>query len=529
MPPAHHANCAFTDHQTVNLDVAAGLRHEWFDVEPDDLDVGHLVELGNALLAVGKVPDAIASYESVLQHEPAHAGALTALARVYIERGMPAAVLPLCWQLVEAAPGDPNAHYLLGRAKAVLGDAGGAILALRDCLKIDPHNAGALHWLGITLAKIGMTKLAVPFLENAVITRPDDASCHAELGNVLQGLGETARAFACFRKAAALHPLITWPARRHPAEFSVLLVASPGIANIQPEFLFANTGYDSHFFALLPDDEPDEELLRRHGDIVVNLISDADQGHQSLLAASGLLDRLGKRTVNHPRRVLRTDRETVAALLADIPECHVPKTVRIPRAALAAPDVETTLKRRGFAFPLLLRMAGAHGGETFEKIDGPEDITNFLDARDAGSFYVTRYVDYRSADGFFRKYRFVLTDRDIVPYHLAIGEGWKVHHYTTSMHQHAWMQEEEKLFLENPGSVFSPEHFAAMAAIRDAVGLEFFGIDCAHDRAGRLLVFEVNASILVHNDNADFPYKIPFCLQIKRALGAMLTRIARSA
>ena len=143
-----------------------------------------------------------------------------------------------------------------------------------------------------------------------------------------------------------------------------------------------------------------------------------------------------------------------------------------------------------------------------------------------GELYVTEYVDYVSADGFFRKYRFVFTDREILPYHLAIGHGWKVHHYTTAMDRHGWMQDEEKAFLADPGAVFSPAHHDALAAIRATIGLNFFGVDCALDRNGNVMVFEVNASILIHDDNAVFPYKTPYCVQIKEALDRMVTRMA---
>ena len=61
------------------------------------------------------------------------------------------------------------------------------------------------------------------------------------------------------------------------------------------------------------------------------------------------------------------------------------------------------------------------------------------------------------------------------------------------------------------------------------VGLEYFGIDCGLDRAGNLVVFEVNASMLVHARNEDFPYKAPFVLRIKQAFDAMLQKLATSS
>ena len=61
-----------------------------------------------------------------------------------------------------------------------------------------------------------------------------------------------------------------------------------------------------------------------------------------------------------------------------------------------------------------------------------------------------------------------------------------------------------------------------MAALRERFGLDYFGIDCGLDRDGNLIVFEVNASMLVHDDNAEFPYKDAAVRAIKTAFGAML-------
>jgi hypothetical protein len=138
------------------------------------------------------------------------------------------------------------------------------------------------------------------------------------------------------------------------------------------------------------------------------------------------------------------------------------------------------------------------------------------------SFYLTEYIDYRSADGFFRKYRFIFVADEILPYHLAIDDQWKVHHGTTDMAEHPWMQREEEAFINEPAGVFEPRHFAALHAIRQAIGLDYFGIDCALDAEGNVVVFEVNATMLVHWENGSFPYKTPAIERIKKAFDAML-------
>jgi glutathione synthase/RimK-type ligase-like ATP-grasp enzyme len=62
--------------------------------------------------------------------------------------------------------------------------------------------------------------------------------------------------------------------------------------------------------------------------------------------------------------------------------------------------------------------------------------------------------------------------------------------------------------------------------IRERIGLEYFGVDCGLDRSGNLVVFEANASMLVHGQNEGFPYKDPFVLRIKSAFDEMLRKFA---
>ena len=58
----------------------------------------------------------------------------------------------------------------------------------------------------------------------------------------------------------------------------------------------------------------------------------------------------------------------------------------------------------------------------------PRALASFLAERPGEDCYLIEYIDYRSADGHFRKYRFIFVDADILPYHLAIGSDWKLHH-----------------------------------------------------------------------------------------------------
>ena len=73
------------------------------------------------------------------------------------------------------------------------------------------------------------------------------------------------------------------------------------------------------------------------------------------------------------------------------------------------------------------------------------------------------------------------------------------------------MQQEELAFLR------APEGSSAIGIIKRCANdpgshrlLDFFGVDCALDASGDLVVFEANASMLVHDQNANFSYKGPF-------------------
>ena len=88
------------------------------------------------------------------------------------------------------------------------------------------------------------------------------------------------------------------------------------------------------------------------------------------------------------------------------------------------------------------------------------------------------------------------------------------------------MQREEEGFLNDPASVFGPSHDRLLREIRARIGLDYFGIDCGLDASGNLVVFEVNASMLVHDQNVEFPYKTPFVRRIKSAFDNMLRKFA---
>jgi hypothetical protein len=67
----------------------------------------------------------------------------------------------------------------------------------------------------------------------------------------------------------------------------------------------------------------------------------------------------------------------------------------------------------------------------------------------------------------------------------------------------------EAEWMENFDGDYARRHAVAFNALNQNINLEYFGIDCAEMPDGRLLVFEVDVAMIVHDmdDELLFPYK----------------------
>lgn len=391
---------------------------------------------------------------------------------------------------------------------------------LLELLAETPGDAGLVSQLGKVCFELGETLEAIAHFERAIALAPGQAENFYWIGAIRQARGENEAAQAAYVRAAHAHPVLRKAAIASPPSFRVLALFAPFVGNTPVEFLFKNCAYQTSILSLLPGSRPDIAMLAREADIVVNLVSDADQAGELLPLALDVARALGKPVVNDPAKVQRTTRDATALALAGIDGCRVPRTIRIAAG-------ERHAVGSGLEFPLLARPAGTHGGDIFDKLEDDAALGAWLGQHVDHDRYVIDYLDYRSADGFFRKYRFLFVGDEILPYHLAIGDDWKLHRDNTEMASHGWMQAEEERFLRDPGAAFGAGQFEILRLIRSRIGLDYFGIDCALDRDGRLVVFEVNASMLVHDQNPDYPYKDPYIRAIKVAFDAMLERMTR--
>jgi hypothetical protein len=113
------------------------------------------------------------------------------------------------------------------------------------------------------------------------------------------------------------------------------------------------------------------------------------------------------------------------------------------------------------------------------------------------------YLDARGRDGGARKYRVMMIDGEIYPLHLAISGNWKVHYFTSDMADRPDHRQEELAFLSDMRGVLGNKAMTGLAAIRDALGLDYAGVDFGLGRNGDVLLFEANATMVIATPDSD--------------------------
>ncbi len=261
---------------------------------------------------------------------------------------------------------------------------------------------------------------------------------------------------------------------------------------------------------------------------MLNAIGDPDVAGPVAPAAQRFLQASPAPLINAPEKVARTRRHQMARLLEGIEGLVVPSVARLPPAPQRAADWLRVLLAAGMTLPALVRPAGSHGGRG---LDLARDEPGLVSAATqiGGEAYVTAFHDFASADGLYRKYRMIFVDREPMPYHLAISPGWLVHHETSGMEDDRARQAEELGFLEDPKAALGARAMAAIGEIGRRLDLDYCGVDFALLPDGRVLLFEANATMLVHPEAPDSPFaaKAPFIARIIDRFQAMLQARSR--
>ena len=370
---------------------------------------------------------------------------------------------------------------------------------------------------------LGQDGLAERWYRLLLLLEPASASALQNLGALCLRNGRQAEGEAFKRQAYRQQRVFVEPvagARRRV----LILCAGLSQGNVPFETLMS-AGLSERIKYAIDCAEPAEDAGLPPYDLVFNAVGDADAAAPMQARLQQFAAACTQPLLNRPEAVALSRRDLLSRRLAGIEGLVLPPCIRWAADDRSGPTLQAALREGGVGWPVLLRPAGTHGGVGLRRCESLDELVRQAQAF-SGELYLSQYLDYRSADGCYRKYRMVFVDGRPWPYHLAIGSDWLLHYFSADMLAHAWKLEEERRFLQDPEAVLGRHAIASLEAVGRALGLHYAGIDfnCLPD--GRLLVFEANATMLVHREREGGPlaHKNAAVQDIVEAFEALLLR-----
>ena len=262
----------------------------------------------------------------------------------------------------------------------------------------------------------------------------------------------------------------------------------------------------SDLHLMIPRSEPRHRLhvtpkllrQRRRPELIqyrclLNLITEPEHNDKVLETLRKLLRETRGKVINRPEAVMGSTRDQVAKRLSGIPGLVVPKAIRLPgsKPHLLASAIE----QKELQFPIILRRAGMHTGRTMTFVENSSELPEAPEGE--GDLIATEFVDFRSSDGLYRKYRAFFIGPHIIFRHLLVSDNWNVHAADRKRFmagRQELLEEEERLFRRTEGEFPEPVS-RVLQSVRDRMDLDYFGMDFAILPDGRVVLFEANATM----------------------------------
>lgn len=398
----------------------------------------------------------------------------------------------------------------------------------------DVARHGCADRVGIAkLAKLAFDGKDIRPMWRDLMAKLLDGTCNAgeglDLSLLAQLLGDKPAGLAIQHEVLLAHQLFRTPCASKSPRLRVLALAGATDmgSNTPIEFLLEESGIELMVLYVIPEAELPVPLPDH--DIAIVIASDSEDCREALRKIDAVAARWPRPLLNPPQRIGNLDRDKLHRLLRGIEGLVIPATVDADRAQLLkvaqSPDAMDELARE-LAFPLIVRPRGSHAGVGLAKVDDGSALKHYLDRREEETFFVSRFVDYASDDGQFRKYRVVFVDGRPYACHMAIADRWDIWYLNAGMSASTAKRLEEETFMRTFDIGFGRRHQTPLADVAKRVGLDYFIIDCAETREGLLLIFEADNTAVVHNMDPPsvFPYKPPQMHKIFEAFVAMLER-----
>ncbi|HEX9395651.1 MAG TPA: tetratricopeptide repeat protein [Burkholderiales bacterium] len=154
----------------------------------------------------GRLAQAEAIYQRLLENEPQHVDALHFLGMLALQQGDAARAGELIERSLEIHPANVAARFNLGHVRQLQGRLEEAITQYREVLALDAGHAPACYNLGVVCRQLGRRADALAYFKQAVALRPEFAEGLYGLGHLLREEDRLEEAAAAFRRALELRP-----------------------------------------------------------------------------------------------------------------------------------------------------------------------------------------------------------------------------------------------------------------------------------------------------------------------------------
>jgi len=374
-----------------------------------------------------------------------------------------------------------------------------AAKAIETC-KDDPEAVWRLFMVATGYFMKGDYAIAERWYQLVLMLDPNIAAVYQNMVVIHGHFGRHEQAEACRTRAYQMQRVFIDPII-NPVRRLLILCVGHTKGNIPYEVLLS--AEKSHRIKYIIDYAKEaEDLQLPPYDLVFNAIGEPDVAAPLASRLERFLNVCNRPVLNHPLAVAQTQRHQLPRLLAGLDHVRVAPCCRVEAGEMSAGQLSQLLFANNIRFPVLVRPTETHGGQGLVCCT---NLTAVLEQLQSGhdAYYLSSYVDFKSADGHYRKYRIVFVDKRPFAYHLAISPQWMVHYYTAEMLQNPWKIAEEHLFLQDTAKVLGEKGMLAIVQIGQRLNLDYAGIDFTILPDGQLFVFEANATMLVHRVSND--------------------------
>ena len=252
----------------------------------------------------------------------------------------------------------------------------------------------------------------------------------------------------------------------------------------------------------------------------VAMIAASESAPEALAGFARIFGLWPRPILNDPDRIAPMSRTWLPGRLQGLAGLTTAPARIVSRADLAAVYLTSLLP--GSNFPFLLRPLGSHAGNGLVRVEGPQDVHRFLADAEGDAFTLTQFIDYRGTNGWYCKYRIAFVAGRPFICHMAASETWMVHYLNAGMDESPAKRAAESTAMLD--DAFTSRHAAALTALAAAMGLDYFSVDCAETKDGRLLVFEADTAAIIHSMDPPelYPYKRQAMQRCYDAFAAMV-------